>query len=569
MTYKLKVSDRHYENWGVFLSASLSSVDLSLNPIKHKLFNQDIFNKDGDHISIAHSSVRQMVTIPGVLVLYDKKTYGRWKKDKFLYKCIPDDRRLPIFLVPHKLKVGFHKKLTNKYITFKFFNWDKKHPQGTIVQVIGTVDKLDHFYEYQLYCKSLYASIQQFTKATMKALKQKSEQQYIDLIMQKYTIEDRRDLYIFTIDPKMSKDYDDGVGLRSLDEETWCLSIYISNVSLWLDSMDLWSSFSQRIATIYLPDRRRPMLPTILSDALCSLQENRIRFAFTLDIFINKRTYAIREIKYSNTCICVNRNYDYDSKELQRNEDYIRIKELIIQLNKKNKYVDHLRDSHDFIAYLMIMMNFLSAQKMCSYQTGIYRAVSFRPIKPIDKSMPPEIRKFMKGWMSSGGKYVLYHNLEGHALLDLESYVHITSPIRRLVDLLNILNLQDKLGICVYNEKSKKFHDDWTNALSYINITMRAIRKVQNDCSLLNLCCDNTDLIKKIYSGFVFERIERNDGLYQYLVYLSELRMMNRITIRQKLENRTFHSFKIYIFMDEERLKQKIRLEYLEPATLS
>jgi len=566
MSYKLKVDDRNYIKWNIYLSSSLRIADVSLNPIQHKLFDQDIFNIDDDDIRIEHSSVRQMSTIPGVLVLSGKKTYGRWKRDKFLYKCIPDDRRLPIFLVPHKLKIGFHKKLTNKYITFKFFKWDGKHPQGTIVQVIGTVDRLEYFYEYQLYCKSLYASIQNFTKNTMRALKQRSEQQYIDLIMQKYTIEDRRDLHIFTIDPKMSKDYDDGVGLRSIDEKTWCLSIYISNVSLWLDSMNLWSSFSQRIATIYLPDRRRPMLPTILSDALCSLQENRIRFAFTLDIMIDKQTYEISEKKYHNTCICVHKNYDYNSDELIQNTDYIQLKKIIIQLNKKNKYVDHLRDSHDFIAYLMIMMNYLSAQKMCSYQTGIYRALTFRSTQPIDNTIPPPIRKFLRGWMSSGGKYVTYEDLEGHALLELESYTHITSPIRRLIDLLNILNLQDKLGICMYNEKSKKFHDDWTNGLNYINRTMRSIRKVQNDCCLLDLCFKNTDMLKKIYSGFVFERIERNDGLYQYLVYLSELKMMNRITIRHKLENQTSHSFKIYLFMDEDRLKQKIRLEYL-PAT--
>ena len=33
------------------------------------------------------------------------------------------------------------------------------------------VSSLDTFYEYQLYCKSLYASIQKFTKHTMKQLK--------------------------------------------------------------------------------------------------------------------------------------------------------------------------------------------------------------------------------------------------------------------------------------------------------------------------------------------------------------------------------------------------------------
>ena len=53
-------------------------------------------------------------------------------------------------------------------------------------------------------------------------------------------------------------------------------------------------------------------------------------------------------------------------------------------------------------------------------------------------------------------------------------------------------------------------------------------------------------------------------GLYQYLVYLPALKMTNRITLRHHLLNNTIYKFKIFIFMDEDRLKQKIRLEYIE-----
>ena len=320
MTYKLKVNDRQYEKWSVYHSSSLTLADISLNPIQHKLFDQDIFSMDGDKVKLEHSCVRSMRMVPGVLVLVGNKTYGKWKRDRYLFKCIPDDCRLPIFLVPYKLKYGFSKKLKNKYITFKFVAWGNKHPQGSIVQTIGDVDKLSNFYEYQLYCKSLYASIQKFTKATMQALKKKSEDQYITMILNQYDIEDRREESVYTIDPASSKDFDDGFSIISLDNDTWKLSVYISNVSLWLDIMDLWNSFSQRIATIYLPDRRRPMLPTILSDALCSLQENQLRFAFTLDVIVENNT--IKSISYCNTCIRVTKNFAYDSEELGRNHDY-------------------------------------------------------------------------------------------------------------------------------------------------------------------------------------------------------------------------------------------------------
>ena len=46
--------------------------------------------------------------------------------------------------------------------------------------------------------------------------------------------------------------------------------------------MELWDSFSQRISTIYLPDRKRPMLANyIIRLPYVVLQENETRFAFT------------------------------------------------------------------------------------------------------------------------------------------------------------------------------------------------------------------------------------------------------------------------------------------------
>ena len=39
--------------------------------------------------------------------------------------------------------------------------------------------------------------------------------------------------------------------------------------------------------------------------------------------------------------------------------------------------------------------------------------------------------------------------------------------------------------------------------------------------------------------------------------------MVNRVTTRHEREDNTMHTFKLYIFMDENRLKQKLRLEML------
>ena len=61
------------------------------------------------------------------------------------------------------------------YVTFEFLEWKDKHPIGRLTNSLGSVDELSSFYEYQLYCKSLNASIQNFTRDAAKALKEKTE----------------------------------------------------------------------------------------------------------------------------------------------------------------------------------------------------------------------------------------------------------------------------------------------------------------------------------------------------------------------------------------------------------
>ena len=297
-TYKIYINDRNYSSWEVYDTDTLTKIStIEINPIDCKLFSNDVFEINANSVKIIHSSVRCGTSIPGVLMIEGNKTYGRQNNlkkgttGKLLYKCIPDDKRLPAFLIPYEMKhVGFSKAFKNLYVTFTFDNWEDKHPRAKLDNVIGPVDVLDNFYEYQLYCKSLNASIQKFQKDTNKALADNPHEAIISNIRTKYpSIEDRTNQklwHIITIDPPKSLDFDDGFSIRELDNGLFQLSVYISNVTIWMDSLNLWDSFSRRISTIYLPDKKRPMLPSILSDCLCSLQENVKRVAFVMDIYI-------------------------------------------------------------------------------------------------------------------------------------------------------------------------------------------------------------------------------------------------------------------------------------------
>ncbi len=565
MKYKICIDDRYYQKWNTYIDGSHEPIDLpNLDPIKCKLFSGDVFSlHDDGTITLIHSTLKFSKNIPGVLLL-SKKTYGR-QGSKLLYKLMPDDKRLPIFLVAYKIlpKIGnFNKHIYDKYVVFEFKNWENKHPEATITNSLGNIDQLKNFYEYQLYCKSLNASIQNFTRDTAKALRVKSEDEYIDYIMYKYPqIENRIHENIISIDPKNSGDFDDAFQLKKIKDNEYIISIYISNVSIWMDALQLWESFSERISTIYLPDRKRPMLPTCLADCLCSLIENNRRFAFTCEIYVKDQ--EIIKTNYVNSLIKVRKNYVYEEENMKNDLMYKDMFSLIKKLSKKYKLFSNINDSHDVIHYLMVLMNYYTAKEMMKFKNGIYRSSVLNQVQDLPPNLSSELLQFINMWNSSGGQYVLYNTNVNHQILNLESYIHITSPIRRLPDLLNLIQIQNNLNLISLTEKSKNFYNNWIKRLDYINTTMRAIRKVQVDCNLLEYVYNNNDVLHKIFKGNVFDMIERNDGLYQYICYIDELKLVSRITLREKLIPYQIVDIKLYLFVDEEGIKKKIRLQKL------
>jgi exoribonuclease R len=215
----------------------------------------------------------------------------------------------------------------------------------------------------------------------------------------------------------------------------------------------------------------------------------------------------------------------------------------------------------------MILMNYYCATEMLKHKTGIFRSTIMKRECVIPDSVPEDVAKYIKIWNSASGQYIdgtLVTNSDTnsvrHELLDMDAYIHITSPIRRLVDLLNMIKLQSVLGLVKLSENVDKFYEKWLRDLDYINTTMRSIRKVQCDCTLLDLCANNADVIDKEYDGYIFDKINRNDGLFQYIVFLPELKLSSRITLRDNFENFDSRKFKLFLFNDEESFKRKIRL---------
>jgi exoribonuclease R len=603
--YRVVILDRNYSNHIFYHVDDLQKGEINvdsipgmkeLRPLEHKMFMDDIFEFPVDNsgvVSIVRSAVRKSKQIAGVLMLENNKTFGRTvNKKRLLYKCIPDDVHLPAFLVPYEVKVGFSKVQKNKFVTFQFDNWNDKHPHGLLTETIGDVDNMDCFFEYQLYCKSLHISLTDFTKKTSVALKQQSQDEYIESIYQnsKFHIEDHRDKYVFTIDPENSTDFDDGFNIEPERNEAeiqtgWKVTVYIANVFFWLETLGLWNSFSKRVSTIYLPDRRRPMLPTILSDTLCSLQEKQDRFALAMEFHVSfDGKINTKQFNYKNTLIRVKKNYRYEESRLLNlsNTRYHNLLEISKLMDKS------IKDSHDVVAHWMIQMNAYTGLKMLENKIGIFRSVLFTNK---DNESQPDTYKHIPGlsddasrviklWNNTTGKYIVYndndeikHDLINNKTFDnhgkckfaSQPYIHITSPIRRLIDLLNQIILFREYSLVDYiSDDANSFFDRWINDMDYINATMRSIRKVQTDCNVLQQCIDRPEYMKQSHVGIVFDKMVKTNGLYSYMVYLDNLKILSRITCQHNITNYSRQSFNMFLFEDEHSYKKKIRLQWIE-----
>ncbi|MCH2160772.1 MAG: VacB/RNase II family 3'-5' exoribonuclease [Phycisphaerales bacterium] len=92
--------------------------------------------------------------------------------------------------------------------------------------------------------------------------------------------EDLTDRFIFTIDPPDARDFDDAISIAYDPERgEWELGVHIADVAHFVtQDGELDREASERGNSTYLPQQVLPMLPEVLSNGVCSLQEGVTRF---------------------------------------------------------------------------------------------------------------------------------------------------------------------------------------------------------------------------------------------------------------------------------------------------
>jgi exoribonuclease R len=523
---QVHINDRNYISY-----LFSDSIDININPFNEKLFDGDFFSINDDKVEKIESTIRK-ISLQGILVLKGSKTYGS-KDKKLLYKCIPNNKKLPYFLIPYHHKISFEKTFTNLFINFQFDNWTQKNPTGLITDVIGTVNDDNSYFEYELYCRNIHHSINKFSKLCIQQLKEKH-------ICKEICIDNP---FIFSIDPLGSTDFDDAF---SVEENK--IFIYISNVPVFLEKMNpnIWELFSDRVSTIYLPSSKKPMLPSILSDNFCSLQENTYRETIVLEIDIPTLSFSFFTKK-----IFISKNFVYEEKELINNNHYqllFKNTRLLFSL-LSDKYIEEINDSHELVCYLMILMNHHVGLRL---NNGIFRITEK---KENNSTIPNELKHFLNIWNSEySGKYIFSSISEHvfHSQLNIYKYTHITSPIRRIVDIINLILFQQQMNLFSFSEKALQFVEKWIHKTELINENMKQIKKFQNKCNLISLK-------DEIVEGYIFYKISTN----KYNVYLTKLKCYYSFSTLEDVEMYKINIFKIHIFDDEDKLNRRIRLSLI------
>ncbi|MFZ5562561.1 MAG: ribonuclease catalytic domain-containing protein [Thermodesulfobacteriota bacterium] len=282
-------------------------------------------------------------------------------------------------------------------------------------------------------------------------------------------------LSVFTIDGSETLDFDDALSLEPLENGACRLGIHISDVGHHIKKDDpLDAEALKRGSSIYMADRKIPMLPPDISEGLCSLVAGERRPSISMLITLSPAA-EVTGFDVVTSLIRVERHFTYsqvngalESEErfarLQRIATLLRerrirdgallidIPEIQVQLDERKNVTlakgDRESPSRIMVEEMMILAN-----------TVVARFLNTKGLPAVFRSQPePKTRLFKKGttgetlfqnWVQRKmvARVVLDTKPERHCGLGVDLYTTATSPIRKYLDLITQRQIRAALGL--------------------------------------------------------------------------------------------------------------------------
>lgn len=244
---------------------------------------------------------------------------------------VPDDRKMykDIFVSPEN---SMGAKTDDKvHVELKPWTDPKKNPEGKIVRIIGR--KGDHNTEMEaIVLESGFEN--NFPKEVLEEAEAVAAHERARMEEETSLRADLRDITTFTIDPFDAKDFDDAISVKKLSDGTYEIGVHIADVSHYVrpgSALDVEAR--KRGLSVYLVDRTIPMLPEVLSNDLCSLNERVDRLAFSAIFTMNEKGHITKRW-FGKSTINSNKRFTYEEAQDVINKKSGPFAEELLTLNK-------------------------------------------------------------------------------------------------------------------------------------------------------------------------------------------------------------------------------------------
>ncbi|MDX2128216.1 MAG: ribonuclease R [Chloroherpetonaceae bacterium] len=234
-----------------------------------------------------------------------KEVVGKVERHNKFFRLVPDNSKLFVsIIIP--LKDAKEATDGDKVVVDKLDFKDNETLTGKVKEVLGRAG--DSKVEVLAIARSKGID-ETFPKAVVKEADAISETIDEDEIA---TRVDMRQKLVFTIDPYDAKDFDDALSIEYGKDGNYIIGIHIADVSHYVtEGSKLDKEAQERSTSVYLVDRVIPMLPSNLSENICSLVPNEDRLTYSTFVTMNKNAEVL-DYWIEKTVIHSKRRFTYE-----------------------------------------------------------------------------------------------------------------------------------------------------------------------------------------------------------------------------------------------------------------
>ncbi len=231
-------------------------------------------------------------------------------KDFFFLK--PDDRRMYKDIFVHVSNSKGAKDGDKVQVEMTSWKDPMKSPEGKVVKVLGRKG----IHNVEMEAIILERGFEdEFPKEVEEDAARIAKEKQADWANEVAKRKDFRDTLTFTIDPADAKDFDDALSFKKLSDGKYEIGIHIADVSHYVTPGTILDKEARKRGTsVYLVDRTIPMLPEILSNDLCSLNEDVERFTFSTVVVIDDNG-KVHDRWYGKTVIHSDKRFSYEEAQ--------------------------------------------------------------------------------------------------------------------------------------------------------------------------------------------------------------------------------------------------------------